>query len=121
MKIILSLTFLFFCSFLKGQKINSSKIIIQAATSVSEEEFFVDIFRNQDEIKVLYKIKDSVSSKLSYDTNFINYSKILTSIINLNPANDSLAIYLPQLDSIYNLYTIFSRDSLQFRREKKRF
>src|SRR5438552_8899701 len=98
--IILFLTFSFLSHFSKGQKATAATINIRATTSVAGQEFFIDIFRNQEKIKVLYKIKESMSDKIESDTTLRNYRAILMSLKNLTPKNDTVSFYLDRIDSI---------------------
>ena len=100
----------------------SSSINIRATTSVAGKEFFVDIFRDKDKIKVLYKIKESVSNKHDADTTLMNYRKFLLSNKNLTPQNNTVSFYLEKMDSINQMYTTYQVDSLEFNRtENKEF
>ena len=120
--IILFLTFTFLNYFTKGQESTTSIITIRATTSVSGQAFSVDIFRNEDNIKVLYKTKESLSDKIETDSNLTKHRKALMSVKNLTPQNDTVSFYLEQIDSINQVYTKYGVDSLQFNKtENKEF
>ena len=114
--IILFLIFSLLTFFSEGQETTSSGINIRATTSVAGKEFFVDIFRNKDKIKVLYKIKEMTSNKRDADTTLMNYKKVLLSNKNLTLQNNTVSFYLEKMDSINQMYTTCWVDSLAFNR-----
>ncbi len=92
---------------------NHSSIHFRAVTSVSGEEYFIDILPFKDSAKLIFRIKKSVKqSKLYKDTNFIRIIETLKSVKKFGPNNDTVKTYIAKLDSLNSIYTIYERDSL---------
>jgi hypothetical protein len=92
---------------------NQSSIHLRAVTSVSGEEYFIDILPNKDSTKLMFRIKKSVKqSKLDKDTNIIRIIETLKSVKKFGPNNDTVKTYISKLDSLNRIYTIYETDSL---------
>ncbi len=92
---------------------NQSSIHLRAETSVSGEEYFIDILPNKDSTKLMFRIKKSVKqSKLDKDTNIIRIIATVKSVKKFGFNNDTVKTNLAKLDSLYRIYTIYETDSL---------
>lgn len=122
MKVLILIILISFCISAKGQELYKSKIVIQAISSVSGAEFFVSILKSSNKIKIVYKIKDSISSKADSDMNLAKYRKIILQVSDLSSNHDTVLTYLKKIDSVNHLYTFYSLDSLEFgKKEKKEY
>jgi hypothetical protein len=106
------LTLILFKSNILSQN-NQSSIHLRAVSSVSEEEYFIDILPNKDSTKLIFRIKKSVKqSKLDKDTNIIRIIETVKSVKKFGFNNDTVKTNLAKLDSLYRIYTIYETDSL---------
>jgi hypothetical protein len=110
--IFVFLALILFKSNFLSQNIQSS-IHLRAVTSVSGEEYFIDILPNKDSAKLMFRIKKSVKqSKLDKDTNIIRIIETLKSVKKFGPNNDTVKTYISKLDSLNSIYTIYETDIL---------
>jgi len=86
---------------------------LRAVTSVSGEEYFIDILPNKDSTKLIFRIKKRVKqSKLDKDTNIIRIIETVKSVKKFGFNNDTVKTNLAKLDSLNRIYTIYETDSL---------
>ena len=101
-----------FCTNILSQN-NQSSIHLRAVTSVSGEEYFIDILPNKDSTKLIFRIKKRVKqSKLDKDTNIIRIIETVKSVKKFGFNNDTVKTNLAKLDSLNRIYTIYETDSL---------
>jgi hypothetical protein len=113
MKLICSILLFSLPLLIFGQENDNIKIDISGVTTVTQSSFNLKITRIKGLIKVNYKIKDSLSSKIRSDQEYkllkINGYRYL-----VNPMSDSSRIFMDKLSFIFEKYSIYTQDSLVF-------
>lgn len=119
---------LLFLSFLLAQHLFSQvadrkfAIVITATTSVSGEKFLININKNKRDLKILYSIRDSVAFTSLEQNKYHQLYKdtLLILFSNLNQNKKTFKFYMDKMDSLYELYTYYSKDSIILKPKKNR-
>jgi len=97
-----------------SQNLKGKSITLQAITSVATKEYFIETFCYKNEIKIKFKLKDSVSmNKLRSDSTFNVLSKSLLMVKQYDPKNDTLINLYKRVDSVIRTNTVYSVDSVK--------
>ncbi|HEV7330667.1 MAG TPA: hypothetical protein VGN63_06485 [Flavisolibacter sp.] len=102
-----------------GQENSVCGIFIRATTSVSGGEYFINILERGHSFQIIYQFKDSTSKKVNEDASVISVRNSLAAVEDLRPDNDTVKKLVLTLDSLYQTYTSYSRDSLSITYEEK--
>lgn len=103
---------------LLAQLPKSQTIYIGAESQVNGVAFSMGITDKGKRIKVVYKVRDSISVKEEQDTVLAAYRKLGMSITHVSPQNDTLIALLQKIDSVMQYYTHYSIDSIIVRKNK---
>jgi hypothetical protein len=98
-------------NYLFAQDLKGKQFSVQAKSSVSEAEFFLETTCYENDIKIKIKVKDSVSQNtLRSDSTFQVFLNAMGKSHTLK--NDSLGNLSNKLDSFTKAHTIYSVDSV---------
>jgi len=112
-KAFILLFLLFSINKLFSQEDLNAKLYVRATTSVSGQEFYIDILCSNSETKLLFRIKTHFNdNKFNKDKAVLSYRQLLESPKYLDIANDTVKLYINKLDSIARSYTDYDTDSL---------
>jgi hypothetical protein len=99
---------------------NGPTIYIMAESQVNGIAFSMCITDKGKRMKVVYKVRDSVSVKEEQDTVLAAYRKLGMSITNISLQNDTLKGLMQKIDSLMQFYTYYSMDSITIRKKRNR-
>ena len=85
-----------------------------------ETIFLINIYRSGQDIKIIYKLNDSVSSLINSDTIIENYRKIIRDTANHPNKNGIVKNAVTKIEELSEPYTFYSVDSIAFSINDKR-
>ena len=80
----------------------------------ASEVFLINIYRSGQDIKIIYKLNDSVSSLINSDTIIENYRKIIRDTANHPNKNGVVKNAVAKIEELSEPYTFYSVDSIAF-------
>ena len=120
MKVHLLFLFFIFPQYLFSQIADNKFSIIIGTTSVSGDRFLINIYKNKNDLKIVYSIRDSVDdSSLELNQYYQAYKDTLLRLFNnLNENRKDFKLYADKMDSLREQYSYYSKDSIILKPEK---
>jgi hypothetical protein len=110
--IVMSVLLLVNASAAQGQQNHERSITVRLYNMTSGKELFIISTFQDDQVKLVYKSKDSVSVKFVEDAELKALNHEFGSVKNKTPQNDTLVRVVWAMDSIHRAYTYYSSDSI---------
>lgn len=112
MKIILTIFAFIPFAFCSGQALPEEfSIRIKATTSTPANEFIINIAKQNDNLKLVYGLRDSVSYRLNLDKKYNALNDLVIASF-ATASRDSLVKLGAKQDSFRSVYSFYSKDSI---------
>lgn len=102
---------------LAAQVPNGAALYIKAEQHVSGQAFDIGINDMGKQIKLLYKVKDSISILAENDPALTAYRKKAMALTHFSPQNDTLIDLLQKIDSVRQQFIYYSIDSIMIHKK----